>query len=104
MAIILTNAILMDLDPIGVEQTNLRLDGGIITARGAIKADPGDETIDCGGAIVLPGLVNGHTHLYSALAIGMPSPPRTPTNFLEILELVWWRLDQALDAESIELS
>jgi cytosine/adenosine deaminase-related metal-dependent hydrolase len=27
----------------------------------------------------------------------MPAPPRTPTEFLEILELVWWRLDCALD-------
>jgi cytosine/adenosine deaminase-related metal-dependent hydrolase len=34
----------------------------------------------------------------------MPAPPKTPTNFLEILKYVWWRLDQALDAESIETS
>ena len=39
------------------------------------------------------GLVCGHHHLYSALARGMPAPPRTPTSFTEILELVWWRLD-----------
>jgi len=60
------------------------------------------ETIS--GAVVLPGLVNGHTHLYSALAVGMPPPPWIPRGFLEILQLIWWRLDQALDAESIELS
>ena len=35
------------------------------------------------------GLVCAHHHLYSALARGMPAPPRTPTGFLEILELVW---------------
>jgi cytosine/adenosine deaminase-related metal-dependent hydrolase len=44
-----------------------------------------------------PGLVCGHHHLYSALARGMPAPPRTPTDFGEILELIWWRLDTALD-------
>ena len=34
----------------------------------------------------------------------MPAPPRTPTDFLSILELVWWRLDVALDAEMIRWS
>ncbi|MCZ7529465.1 MAG: amidohydrolase family protein [Acidimicrobiia bacterium] len=50
------------------------------------------------------GLVCAHHHLYSSLARGMPPPPRTPTNFTEILELVWWRLDAALDLESIRWS
>lgn len=50
------------------------------------------------------GLVCAHHHLYSALARGMPAPPKQPTNFLEILEQVWWRLDVALDAEMIRWS
>jgi cytosine/adenosine deaminase-related metal-dependent hydrolase len=50
------------------------------------------------------GLVCGHHHLYSTLARGMPAPPRTPTNFDEILELIWWRLDRALDLEMIRWS
>ena len=50
------------------------------------------------------GLVCAHHHLYSALARGMPAPPRTPTGFAEILELVWWRLDRALDSEILEWS
>jgi len=31
-----------------------------------------------------PGLVCAHHHLYSALARGMPPPPKTPANFQEI--------------------
>ncbi len=50
------------------------------------------------------GLVCGHHHLYSALARGMPAPPRTPTTFLEILEQVWWRLDVSLDLEMLRWS
>ncbi len=50
------------------------------------------------------GLVCAHHHLYSALARGMPAPPRTPTAFMEILELIWWRLDRALDEYTIEWS
>ena len=34
----------------------------------------------------------------------MPTPPRTPREFGEILEQVWWRLDTALDLEMIEWS
>jgi len=51
-----------------------------------------------------PGLVCAHHHLYSALARGMPAPPSDPTNFLAILEQVWWRLDRALDLEMLEWS
>ena len=51
-----------------------------------------------------PGLVCSHHHLYSALARGMPAPPRTPGGFAEILELVWWRLDRALDLDMLEWS
>lgn len=55
-------------------------------------------------AATTPGMVCAHHHLYSTLARGMPPPPRTPTNFQEILELIWWRLDTALDLEMIEWS
>lgn len=51
-----------------------------------------------------PGLVSAHHHLYSALARGMPAPPRTPTTFLGVLEQIWWRLDTALDLEMLEWS
>lgn len=50
---------------------------------------------------ITPGMVCAHHHLYSALARGMPPPPQTPHNFPEILEQIWWRLDQALDLDMI---
>ena len=34
----------------------------------------------------------------------MPAPPKVATNFQEILEQVWWRLDAALDLEMLEWS
>jgi len=54
--------------------------------------------------VTTAGLVCAHHHLYSALARGMPAPPRTPQGFSDILELVWWRLDRALDLHTIEWS
>ncbi len=104
-SITLTNATLLHLDPIAVCEGAVRIEGGIIAAAGPdVAPDGSDETLDCRGAVVMPGLVNGHTHLYSALATGMPPPATAPTNFLEILERVWWRLDRALDAESVAMS
>lgn len=104
MPITLENATLLSLDPPGVMSGALRIENDSVSAIGPmVKPSPGDEVVDCGGAVVLPGLVNGHTHLYSALATGMPPPSRAPKNFHEILELIWWRLDRAHDAESIEL-
>lgn len=47
------------------------------------------------------GMVCAHHHLYSTLARGMPAPVRRSTEFIEILEDVWWRLDTALDEEMI---
>lgn len=104
-SITLTNATLLHLDPIAVCEGAVRIEDEIITAAGpGVSPESADETLDCRGAVVMPGLVNGHTHLYSALATGMPPPSPPPTNFLEILQRVWWRLDRALDAESVAMS
>jgi cytosine/adenosine deaminase-related metal-dependent hydrolase len=53
----------------------------------------------------VPGFVNAHTHIYSALApYGMPAATPPPENFVQILERVWWRLDRALDQPSLRAS
>ncbi|MGI9428162.1 MAG: amidohydrolase family protein [Bythopirellula sp.] len=105
MATFFKDATLVQLDPPQVESGCLRQVDGIIAAVGTkLVAEPDDEVVDCHGAVLMPGLVNGHTHLYSALAVGMPSPPRAPTNFHEILQLIWWRLDRAHSLESVNSS
>src|SRR5581483_10688879 len=99
---LLKSAKLVKLSPTTVERGDLRIQDGRIVKRGErLRAQAGDEVIDLSGKLVLPGMVCAHTHLYSALARGMPAPPRVPENFTEILELIWWRLDRALDEESI---
>ena len=102
---LLKDATVATLDPPRVEQATLRIDGARIVERGpALAPTAGEEVLDLAGALVLPGLVNAHTHLYSALARGMPRPAEPPHSFVEILERVWWRLDRALDEESVYVS
>ena len=67
-------------------------------------AAPGAERLDCSGCLVIPGNVCTHTHLYSALARGMPYSLEPPATFVQILQRVWWRLDRALDEEGIRAS
>jgi putative selenium metabolism protein SsnA len=86
------------------------VDADVLLAEGRVvevsdDLDPAGATrIDCGGCLVVPGNVCAHTHVYSALARGMPFALDPPTNFVEILQRVWWRLDRALDDESVRAS
>jgi len=102
MSYLIKSATVVTFDPPALEQADLRINGEyIVDRRTNLEPRDDDEVIDVAGKLVLPGMVCAHTHLYSTLARGMPAPPRTPANFREILELVWWRLDRALDEETI---
>jgi len=70
----------------------------------ALRRQYPDATyLDARGGLILPGLINVHHHFYSALARGLD--PGTPmANFAEVLDRLWWRLDRALDAETVRLS
>jgi putative selenium metabolism protein SsnA len=66
-------------------------------------AYPREELVDVGGRLIMPGLINAHTHAYSAYARGM-AVHRPTRNFTEILENLWWRLDRMLELEDVELN
>ena len=59
-------------------------------------AYPGAEYVDAHGGVIMPGLVNCHTHIYSGLARGLAIEGCNPTNFLENLEQQWWKIDRNL--------
>jgi putative selenium metabolism protein SsnA len=52
----------------------------------------------------MPGNICAHTHFYGAYARGMGIPGSAPKDFPEILQKLWFRLDQALDHDSVMYS
>ncbi len=65
---------------------------------------PKGESVDCADKIVLPGFICTHHHFYSTMARGMAIPGEPASNFTEILERLWWKLDKALSDKDITLS
>ena len=105
MSTLLTNGLLVSFESVTVILEDLRISGGKIVERAKrLLPQSGETVVNLAGKLVLPGMVCSHTHLYSALARGMPGPASSPKNFLEILQNIWWVLDKALDEESIYYS
>jgi putative selenium metabolism protein SsnA len=90
--------VVTSLDPLQVETVDVHVQAGRVTAEG------GGDRRDCTGCLVIPGNVCAHTHLYSALARGMPYTLEPPEDFVQILQRVWWRLDRALDEHGVHAS
>lgn len=63
-----------------------------------------EKTIDATGKLVIPGFICAHHHLYSTFARGMPIPGEPAKNFAEILDKLWWKLDNVLTKEDIYYS
>ncbi len=102
---LLKNGTTLILSPSRIERVDLRVRGRSVVAKAkTLRPMKGEETVDLSDRLIMPGMVNAHTHLYSALARGMPAPKQSPETFLEILKKIWWKLDESLDEESIYYS
>ncbi len=58
-----------------------------------------DTVIDAKGCVVIPGLITAHTHLYGILLRGASLNIKPPTDFAQVLQRVWWPVDEALSIE-----
>lgn len=65
---------------------------------------PDAEFIDAKHGLIMPGLINTHHHIYSSFARGLSIKGHSPKNFMEILEGMWWKIDQLLTLEDIQYS
>lgn len=55
-----------------------------------------EEVIDASGGIVMPGLICSHTHLYGMLLRGATLDIVPPSDFTQILQRIWWPVDESL--------
>ncbi len=110
-SILITNGVVMTFGPSArvFDRGAVLVRDGLVAAVGPmadVEASaagiPDVKTIDARGAVVTPGLINAHMHLYSTFACGIACA--TSHNFQEILENLWWRLDKAMTLDDTRLS
>jgi putative selenium metabolism protein SsnA len=103
---ILTNARILTFDPanrvLDSGTVEVLADGAIGFVRGGRALDR--RAVDLQGRLLMPALINCHTHLYSTLARGIHLPGPPPADFPATLKKLWWRLDRALNEEDVYYS
>lgn len=91
-----------------VECGGILVDGNLIKEVGNFNVlkekYPNAEVIDAKNQIIMPAFINVHNHIYSALARGLSIKNHSPKNFIEILEGLWWNLDEHLTLENDKAS
>jgi putative selenium metabolism protein SsnA len=69
-----------------------------------MKEHPEAEFIDARNGLIMPGLINTHNHIYSAMARGLAIEGYNPKGFLDILDGLWWNIDRHLTLEQTRQS
>jgi 5-methylthioadenosine/S-adenosylhomocysteine deaminase len=93
VSLTVTGAVTPDGDAV-----SLRVHEGRVVAVGAdVAAEPGDERLDGAGQVLLPGLVNGHTHAAMTLFRGFAGD----LALMDWLEHHIWPAEARLDAEDV---
>ena len=59
----MNSLVLRDVRPYGETELDVRVENGVIAELGSVRPTAADDVIDGQGAVVLPGLVDLHTHL-----------------------------------------
>ncbi len=98
MSTLYANAYVVTMDDAGTEHDGgwLLVRDGLVEAVGGGGRPDADETVDLGGALVTPGLVNTHHHLYQTLTRAR-AQEGTLFEWLRELYPVWARIDAEME-------
>ncbi|MEI9882534.1 putative aminohydrolase SsnA [Atlantibacter hermannii] len=105
--LILKNVTAVQLHPAMVmENVDIAIDGDEIQAvgPGLTQRYPEASCKEMHGRVVMPGIVCAHNHFYSGLSRGIQAKIDPCPDFISTLKNLWWRLDRALDEESLYYS
>ncbi|MFI8415140.1 putative aminohydrolase SsnA [Serratia sp. NPDC078593] len=105
--LILKNATVAQLVPeLVLENQDIVIEGDVIKAVGCGLAAsyPQAQRREMHGKLVMPGLVCAHNHFYSGLSRGIIADIKPSPDFISTLKNLWWRLDRAVDEESLYYS
>lgn len=105
--LILKNVTAVQFEPAQVrEGVDIAIDGAEIRAIGDnLHAQfPDAQVKEMHGSLVMPGIVCAHNHFYSGLSRGIMANIAPCPDFISTLKNLWWRLDRALDEESLYYS
>jgi putative selenium metabolism protein SsnA len=105
--LILKNATRVQFEPACVKEgVDIALEGDLILEVGVNLADKYAQAKvkDLKGKVVMPGMVCSHNHFYSGLARGIMADIKPSPDFISTLKNLWWRLDRALDEETLYYS
>jgi 8-oxoguanine deaminase len=88
------NAYVVTMDDAGTEHESgwLLVDGDLVAEVGGAEPPTAEETVDLGGSLATPGLVNTHHHLYQTLTRAR-AQESTLFEWLTELYPIWARLD-----------
>lgn len=97
------------------DSANPFIENGAVVCDGKLIIEVGDyaslkskyptaEFIDAHGGVIMPGLINAHNHIYSAMSRGISIKGYNPKGFLDILDGMWWTIDRNLSLEGTRYS
>ncbi|HAT8013675.1 putative aminohydrolase SsnA [Citrobacter rodentium] len=105
--LILKNVTAVQLHPAKLwENVDIAIDDDQIldVGSGLGQRYPQAQSKEMRGRLVMPGMVCAHNHFYSGLSRGIQANIAPSPDFISTLKNLWWRLDRALDEESLYYS
>jgi cytosine/adenosine deaminase-related metal-dependent hydrolase len=81
---------------------SIRVRDGVITAIGALRAEPGETTLDARGCVIYPGLISTHHHLFQSVMKGVKAG--LDQSLAGWLRSVPYRLWSKIDEEALAVA